>query len=495
MTHGMLEETRYPKAGDPNPLVKLGVVNIETTATTWMEQNPDMEYTAWVFWTPDGSDLLYQQLNRDQNVLYIYKADPAKGKAKKIYEETQPTWVEFFEEINFLADGKSFILRTNRDGWYNLYHYDLEGKLINKITDNDWRVTSLTRIDEANNQVFFTGTGPDGTESHLFSVGLDGKNQKQLTDGAGMHSTDLSPDGAYFIDQFSNVNNPGEIHLRSTTGKRSRLLGADKTDANQESGLKVEQFTIKTEDGFELPAQWVLPANFDSNKKYPVIFQVYGGPDAGGVYNRYRDYTRDVNVSNGVIRFTVDHRASGKFGKKGLDYMHRNLGKWEMNDYIECVKWLRKQGFIDETKVGITGSSYGGYVTALALTYAGNYFTHGISGSPVTDWRLYDNVYTERYMDTPQDNPEGYNFGSVMTHADKLKGKLLIIHGTIDDNVHFQNTVQLVSKLQDLGKDFEVMFYPGGRHGWGGAKRMHSTNLANKFWEKYFSSTSTEIRP
>ena len=367
MVHGMLEETRYPKPGDPNPLVQLGVVNIESASTTWMEQNPDLEYTAWVFWTPDGSDLLYQQLNRDQNVLHIYKADPAKGEAKKIYEESRSTWVEFFEEIHFLSDGKSFILRSNRDDWYNLYHYDLDGSLINKLTNNDWRVTDLTRIDEANNQVFFTGTGGDGTERHLFSVSLDGKNQKQLTEGAGVHSANLSPDGAYLIDQFSSINNPGEIHLRSIKGKLSRLLGTDKTDVNQENGLKVEQFTITTKDGFELPAQWVLPANFDPNKKYPVIFRVYGGPNAEGVYNRYSNYTRDANVANGVIRFTVDHRASGKFGKKGLDYMHRNLGKWEINDYIESVKWLRKQGFIDENRVGIMGGSYGGYVTALAL--------------------------------------------------------------------------------------------------------------------------------
>lgn len=494
-THGMLEKTRYPKAGDPNPLVQLGVVDLETATTTWMEQNPDLEYTAWVFWTPDGKGLLYQQLNRDQNILHIYKADPAKGKAQKIYEESQKTWVEFFEQIHFLADGRSFILRSNRDGWYNLYHYDLDGNLINKVTDNDWRVSSLVRIDELNDRVFFMGTGGEGTERHFFVSSLDGKKQKQLTEEAGIHTVYLSPNGNYFVDRFTSFNNPGEMHLHSHTGRHITALGADKTDANEKAGLKVELFTIPTEDGFDLPAMWVLPANFDPNKKYPVIFRVYGGPDAEGVYNRYSNYTYDNAIEQGAIRFTVDHRASGKFGKKGLDYMHRSLGKWEMNDYIEAVKWLRKQGFIDEKRVGIQGGSYGGYVTALALTYAADYFTHGVSSFPVTDWRLYDNVYTERYMDTPHDNPDGYDFGSALTHADKLKGKLLIVHGTIDDNVHFQNTVQLVSKLQDLGKDFEVMFYPGGRHGWGGPKRMHYTNLINQFWSKHFFESREAARP
>lgn len=488
MTHGMLEKTRYPKAGDPLPLVKLGVVEIETGATTWMTQNPDLAYTAWIFWTPAGEQLLYQQMNRDQNLLHIYRADPATGKAEKIYEEAQSTWVEFFKEIHFLADGQSFILRSNRDGWYNLYHYGLDGRLIRRLTNNEWRVTGLERIDETNRRVFFMGTGGDGTERHLFTVGLDGGSQKQLTEGAGIHTVELSPDGAYFIDEFSSINNPGEMHLRSTAGGPSRLLGADKTDNNRERDLKVEQFAIRTEDGFELPAQWVLPAGFDPAKKYPVIFRVYGGPNSEGVYNRYSDYSRDANIEKGAIRFTVDHRGSGKFGKKGLDYMHRNLGKWEMNDYIEAVKWLRQQGFIDETRVGIQGSSYGGYVTALALTYGADYFTHGISSYPVTDWRLYDNVYTERYMDTPEDNPEGYRFGAVMTHAGNLQGRLLLVHGTIDDNVHFQNTVQLVSELQDLGKDFEVMFYPGGRHGWGGPKRYHYLDLIDKFWDRHFFS-------
>jgi dipeptidyl-peptidase-4 len=204
------------------------------------------------------------------------------------------------------------------------------------------------------------------------------------------------------------------------------------------------------------------------------------------VRNSYRGNRVDFYAENGIITISVDHRASGHFGKKGIDYMHRNLGKWEMVDYIEAVKWLREKPYVDAKRMGITGSSYGGYTTCMALTAGADYWTHGVAGSSVTDWRLYDNVYTERFMDTPQDNPEGYKNGSVLSYAAKLEGKLHIIHGMADDNVHMQNSVYLISKLQDEGKVFTMMFYPGGRHGWGGAKAIHNRNTINSYWLKWF---------
>jgi len=485
--HGELENTRYPKAGDPNPLVRLGIAEVENGAIQWVQTDDELEYTAWVFWTPDASELFFQQLNRDQNLLKIYAANPETGARREVCSESRDTWVEFFEAIYFLKDKKGFLLRSNRDDWYNLYHYDLDGHLVKKITDFDWRVTEVVRVDEENGRVFFSGTGPDDpTESHFFVIGLDGKNFRQLTRQRGTHSPILSPGGDYFVDLFSAYNNPGQTDLFDTSGKHIRSIAQKTNDPNKSAGLTVEPLTIPTSDGFQLPAYWVLPPDFDKSKKYPVIFSIYGGPDAGTVFNRYRNFSWNPLYAKGVIRFTVDHRASGKFGKKGLDFMHRNLGKWEMHDYIEAVKWLRQQPFIDPDRIGIEGSSYGGYMTVMALTYGADYFTHGVAGSSVTDWRLYDNIYTERYMDTPEDNPDGYRFGAAMTHADQLKGHLLIIHGTIDDNVHLQNSIQLISALQDKGKDFELMLYPGGRHGWGGPKRRHSFNLGLKFWEKYF---------
>jgi dipeptidyl-peptidase-4 len=256
---------------------------------------------------------------------------------------------------------------------------------------------------------------------------------------------------------------------------------------------KSELFTIPTKDGYDLPASWILPPDFDGNKKYPVIISIYGGPESQEVANRYpMRLSSYYYAQNGIIVISVDHRGSGHFGKNGSNLMHRNLGKWEMNDYIEAVKWLKTKPFIDGNKIGITGGSYGGYATCMALTYGADYFNYGMANYSVTDWQLYDNVYTERYMDTPDQNPEGYEFGSALTHADNYKGKLLITHGTMDDNVHMQNTIQFVDKLQDMGKEFEMMLYPGERHGWGGPKRDHLSKLTIKFWfenllEKEFS--------
>jgi len=248
-----------------------------------------------------------------------------------------------------------------------------------------------------------------------------------------------------------------------------------------------ELVKIPTSDGlFRMPAILTYPAGFDPSKKYPVVFTIYGGPNSGTVFNSWKGTSPSWYAKNGIITIAVDHRGSGKFGKKGMDYLHRNLGKWEVSDYADAVKWLREKPFADPARMGITGSSYGGYMTCMALTKGAAYWTHGIAGSSVTDWRLYDNVYTERYMDQPKDNPEGYKAGSALTYVGDFKGKLLITHGDMDDNVHFQNSIYLISKLQDSGKSFEFMLYPNGRHGWGGAKRKHSMDEANNFWLKHF---------
>ena len=487
MTHGYLEIQRYPKSGDPLPDVRLGIVAVQTGQTTWMEQDPALAYTAWVYWTPENK-VLFHQLHRDQNLLRLYLGDPATGKSTRIYEESRPTWVEFYQDIKFLSGSKGFILRSYRDDWENLYHYDYNGKLIARITQVPWRVTGIELVDETSNTIFFTGTGPDhaGTETHLFMARLDGSGFRQLTQGSGTHRCSVAPGGKYFSDNFNHFNHPGTLAIFDYQGKQTLKIGENTSDANTAKGIKVEFFRVPSTDGFDLPAYWVLPPQFDPGKKYPVIFDIYGGPNAGRISNSYRSYANDKLVEAGTILFSVDHRASGKFGKKGLDYMHRSLGKWEMHDYIETVKWLRTKSFIDPTRIGIRGGSYGGYMTAMALTFGADYFTHGVSSAPVIDWRLYDNIYTERYMDTPGENPDGYTAGSVVTYADRLKGKLLLIHGEIDDNVHLQNTMQLASKLQDLGKDFEMMVYPGNRHGITGKKRTHSAQIAEQFWLKHF---------
>jgi dipeptidyl-peptidase-4 len=246
---------------------------------------------------------------------------------------------------------------------------------------------------------------------------------------------------------------------------------------------KSELVRIPTSDGlFNMPAIITYPPGFDHGKKYPVIFTIYGGPDNKRVENRWEGSIPSWYSMNDIITIKVDHRGSGHFGRRGLDFMHRSLGKWEILDYSDAVQWLRKKDFIDPDRIGITGSSYGGYLTCLALTKGAAYWTHGFAGSSVTDYRLYDSIYTERYMDTPEDNPEGYRDGSALTYAKDLKGKLYLNHGDIDDNVHMQNSVWLISKLQEEGKSFRFMLYPDERHGFRGARRLHSMNEEHEFW-------------
>ena len=495
--HGKLEIQHYPKPGDPNPRIRLGIAHLETGEIVWVDIDEQADhYVAWPFWTPDSKQLFFQWMSRGQDHIILYSANPETGQKTQIHEEKQSAWVSWFTDLHFFEDGSGFLLRSDVAGWSHLYTYDMKGRLKKRLTSGEWRVRNIARVDEKNKRVYIQGSKENSTESHLYSVGFDGKNLKQLTDTAGSHRCQVSPGGKYYIDTFSNIHQPSKMELvTAKDGKTLRTLGDQKLPITDEYDLgKVELFTVPSGDGYDLPAIWTLPPDFDESKKYPVIFAIYSGPGSARVSNSYGRLSTHFLAQHGIITFSVDHRGSGHFGKKCVALMHRNLGKWEMNDLIIAVKWLRTLPYIDEKRIGITGGSYGGYTTCMALTYGADYFTHGIAGSSVTDWKLYDTVYTERYMDTPEENPEGYKFGSVMTHADKFKGTLLITHGTIDDNVHMQNTIQLIDKLTALNKDFELMLYPNERHGIGLPKRNHSTRESVQFWFRHFlgSELNTE---
>jgi dipeptidyl-peptidase 4 len=484
--HGAPEYTRYPVPGDPNPKVKLGIADLETGKIAWAKFDYDVDqYIAWPSWKPDSKEMMIQVLNRDQNHMQFFMIKPETGDLRKIYDEERPTWVDFFEDIYILENGTGFILNSYRNDWNNLYYHDWNGKLLAPLTNVKWRVSGITKVDEAKGIVYFTGR-PESTENHFFSVKLDGTGLIQLTEGAGSHFVSLSPGGSYLIDNWNSVAIPGKKELRDKNGKLVKLLNETKSEFDPTKHQRSEYVRIPSTDGFQLPAVITYPVNFDPAKKYPVVFTIYGGPDAGGVRNAFTSNTPGWFAQNGIITINVDHRASGQFGKKGIDYMYRNLGKWEMVDYEEAVKWLRTKPYVDATRMGITGGSYGGYTTCMALTAGADYWTHGMALFSVTDWGLYDDIYTERFMDTPKQNPEGYKNGTAMNFADKLKGKLFIVHGEMDDNVHMQNSIQLISKLQDLNKDFQFMMYPNGRHGWGGPKAIHLRDLQNKFWLKEF---------
>jgi dipeptidyl-peptidase-4 len=486
--HGYLEIQRYPKPGDPNPDVKFGVINIDNQNIVWVDSNEDEDkYIAWPFWAVDSKNLLFQNVNRGQDRIKIFKSDPKSGSKQMIYEENQSSWIDFFEDLHLLKDGSGFILRSDKSGWRHLYLYNMDGKLIHRITGGNWNVSKIAGVDENNKVVFFQGFVDNSEETHLFMIKFNGSGLKKLTSHPGTHSTRVAPSGNYYIDSYSSIHFPDQVQLSGRTGNIIRPLSDENALRIDDYDLgRTELFKIPTEDGIELPALWVLPPDFDTSKKYPVIFQVYGGPGRANVRNQYRSLANQYLAQNGIIVFTVDHRGSYHFGKKGKSLMHRNLGKWEMNDYIEAVKWLRTQRFVDPNRIGIVGGSYGGYVVAMALTYGADYFTHGVALYSVTDWRLYDNVYTERFMDMPDENPEGYTFGSASTHAENYKGKMLIVHGALDDNVHMQNTTQLIQLLQKLDKSFELMIYPNQKHGARGAWRRHGNRETVNFWFRHF---------
>jgi dipeptidyl-peptidase-4 len=495
--HGYIEQTRYPLPGDKNPEVKIGLVNPDGGSTTWADFNEkDDQYFGWPTWHPLTHQLMVYWMNRDQNALKIYEVNRTNGSKKEWYVENQKTWIDLEDRVggrlNFLTSGKGVIIQSDKTGWNHLYMYNMDGTFKNAITTGKFTVTNIRFIDEKNETVYFTGRSRENTaRTDLYSVKFNGSALTRLTFGDYNHAqTNLSPTVKYFITSYSNANTPTKMSLVDSKGKIVKELGDMKSPEIDNYDLaKTELIRIKSDDGlYDLPAMVTWPAHMDPNKKYPMLISIYGGPNAGTVMDTWSwNANRQFYANEGMIQVAFDHRASGHFGKEGVNYMYHNLGFWEMADYKTMAKWFIANGQADASKICITGFSYGGYMSAYALTYGADVFTHGMAGGTVADWSLYDTHYTERYMGTPQNNPDGYKSSSVLSYIDKYKGMLQIVHGTSDDNVHMQNSMQIISALEDKGKDFEFMLYPGGRHGWSNlpAKNNHFTNLKTKFIYKY----------
>ena len=492
--HGEVENTRYPKVGDPNPAVKVGMVKPDGSDIVWVKINEqDDQYFGLPYWKPDGSALLVQWMPRSQDELKILEADTATGELKDFYTEQQKTWVQLDDEgerISFLKNGKGVIIVSDKTGWKHLYYHDMNGKLINPITTGNFTVTNIEHIDEKNGLVYFCARGRENTaRKDYYVVGLNGRNLKRLTFGEFNHTLiSPSPSGTYFVTTYSNSATPTRMTLMNNKGVVIKELGNSKGAEFATYNLaKSELLRIPSDDKkFDLPMKVTWPLNMDPSKKYPVLISTYGGPDAGTCWDTWAlNGPQQWYAKEGLIQVVMDHRASGHFGKEGVNYMYRDMGHWELVDYSTMVKWLVANRNADPAKICITGFSYGGYMSTLALTKASDVFTHAMAGGPVVDWTLYDSHYTERFMDLPSENPEGYKTGNVLNYVDNYKGVMQIVHGEIDDNVHLQNSLQLISKLQDAKKNFEFMIYPGGRHGWGGNKGLHYQNLRTQFIYKY----------
>ncbi|MEN6576332.1 MAG: S9 family peptidase [Phycisphaerales bacterium] len=477
-----VEPTRYPRAGEPNPTVKLGIVSTAGGSARWVDLG---EYTEGAYlitgagWMPDSERIYFFVQDRAQTWLDISTASRRGGEPRRLLRETTEAWVEPPEKLMFLADG-SFLLTSERTGWKHLYLYDKDGRLKQPVTEGQWEVRAVQHIDEEADWVYFTGTRDSHTAEHLYRVKLANGEIERLTEPTGQHSVTVGPNGKYFIDMWSNTSTPIQVALRATDGAKVRTLDTNPVYERQEYRFSpYEQFQIETSDGFLLEAGMVKPPDFDGGKKYPVWFTTYGGPHSPSISDAWQGgRTWDQMLAQmGVIVFHCDPRpASGK-GACSAWTAYRQLGVQELKDIEEAIRWLTSQPYVDAERVGMSGYSYGGFMTAYTLTHS-KLFAGGIAGAPPTDWRFYDSVYTERYMDTPQNNPDGYDRSSVVKAAKDLHGQLLLVHGAIDDNVHLQNTFTLVDALQREDKAFQLMVYPQSRHGVGG---MHYNRLTVDF--------------
>jgi dipeptidyl-peptidase 4 len=463
---GRAEVYGYPKPGDPNPLVTLGVATIGGAKPTFVhlgDYKPDDTLFARVGWMPDGKRPYAYVTNRRQTWIDFAVWDSPNEKPKVLFRDQTKAWIDDAGEPKFLADG-SFLFPSERSGWKHLYRYDANGKLLNAVTTGEWEVKDVLRVDEG--EVYFTATKDGHTGSNFYSAKLDGTGVTRISTGNGSHTIGLAPKGKLYTDRFSDNDTPGRTKLKELGGVDVRTLDNNPAYAREEYKFgKYERLQVPMKDGFLLEAAITYPPDFDPAKKYPVWISTYAGPHAPTVREgwSWRSFEQ-VLAHLGVVSFRVDPRSASGKGAVSAWACYKQMGVPELKDLEEAVDWVAAKPWADSKRVGISGHSYGGFITAYALTHSKK-FAAGIAGAPPTDWRLYDTIYTERYMGLPSENKEGYDKTSVVKAAANLHGKLLLIHGLMDDNVHAQNSWQLVDALQKANKPFELMIYPPSRHG------------------------------
>ncbi|MFY9557212.1 MAG: DPP IV N-terminal domain-containing protein [Blastocatellia bacterium] len=464
----------YPKAGVANPIADLLIYDVETRKTVKLDvrdgkpfENSVVGHYAYnVAWSPDGSELLFNRTNRRQNIMEFTAASPETGKCRVIVREEWPaSWTENSPTMKFLKDGKRFIWTSERTGWKNLYLYDLTGKLLATLTDHRFEVGTIVSVEENSGVLYYTARdGDNHMKLQLHRVGLDGKGDKRLTDPAFNHTLDAAPDAKHFIDVAQTHDIPPETRLMDADGKVIEELAKSDTGKFEQLGLKrVELIKYKAADGVtELHGLLHFPSRFDPTKRYPLLISVYAGPATNGARETFT--LPSLLTEYGFLVATLDSRSAGGRGKRFLDAIYLKLGVPEIDDQAAGVRALGERTYVDKHHVGIYGSSYGGYASALCLLRYPDVFQAASASSPPTSWYNYDTIYTERYMWIPQENKEGYEAGNAMNFADKLKGRLMIYYGTADNNVHPNNSMQLIQALQKAGKSFEVQIGPDLGH-------------------------------
>ena len=490
-----VEATFYPQAGDPNPIVKLGIADVGKTslvpnagripkvgeklppsllrvgdAAKWVDTStykPDDLLIARVAWSPDSRAVVFQALNREQTFLDL-NAATMDGKVKKILTENSPAWVEIYDNPVFLQDGRA-IWQSARNGFRHLYLYDSNGNMLKQLTYGKWEVRNLYGVDDREGWVYFSATmdSPIGEQVYRVPINRDDATER-VTIGPGTHSASFNKSFSHFVEYSSDVTTPPQTRLRQANGTTVRVINENKVDALAQYKLSKPEFlTVPTRDGFPMEAMMIKPTDFDPSKKYPVFEFTYSGPHAPQVRNAWlggRGMWFQMLAEKGYIIWVCDNRSASGKGEESVWPIYKNMGPLELRDHEDGVNYLKTLPYVDGSRIALHGWSYGGFMTTYALTHS-NIYKLGIAGGIVSDWRNYDSIYTERYMLTPQHNPEGYDKTSVLKAAKDLHGRLLLIHGGIDDNVHVQNVTQFIYELQKADKQFDLMIYPTQRHG------------------------------
>lgn len=468
----------FPKVGDPNPSVEIGVIDVETEELHWMDLDPGEGYIPRIYWTAREATLAITEMNRAQTELQLHLFDVKTGEGNRIMQETSETWIDVFDffagiddYLFFPENEESFFWISDRDGWKHLYRYNYDGELLGQLTEGDWRVTYVHAVDAENEQIYFSSTEASPLERQLYRVNFDGSGRERITREPGRHSVDMGPNGRFFIDRYSNVDTPQQVELwNSETGRISVLEdNAEVTEfVSEHAYAPRELFSFTTEAGHELDGYMIRPFNFDENESYPLFLSIYGGPGAQGVYNEFETSMFHQYLAQlGYVVVNVNNRGSGGYDRDFEKGVYLELGHQEAEDYAETARWMAEtHDWVDGDRMTIRGHSYGGYMSALTMGLQPGVFQAAIIGAPVTDWRLYDSIYTERYMGLLEENQSGYERSSVMNHVSQIdaEAELFIAHSAMDENVHMQNTMQLLTALTDAELDADLRIYPKGNH-------------------------------
>ncbi len=475
--HPEYMEVPYPKVGDPTPIVKIGILNTDDKSQKWLNINLDGGYIPRMYWTNDADKLAVVWMNREQNHLKIFMIDVSSGEQKVVLEEKSKTWIDvsdFFggrlHHFYFPDELKSFFFVSESDGFAHIYQYDYAGNLLNQVTKGDYEVIGIDAIDLKKKKIYYTSTEASSTERHLYVAGYDGSGKAQLTSEAGQHAVSVSPDGKYYLDSYSNTTTPRQVEMWTTKGKMIQKMVDNQSVLDfieKTAYASKELFKFTTSDGQELDGYIIKPIDFDPGKTYPLVLSVYGGPGSQGVYNSWEANPFSQFLAHqGYVVANVNNRGNGGYGDAFEKCVYEQLGKYESQDFVETAEYLATtHSWVDGARMAIYGHSYGGYTSAFTMLTHPSVFKAAIVAAPVTDHLFYDCILTERSMGLKENNAEGYKQSSVITHAGNLEGKLLLAHSLMDENVHPQNTFQLVQAFNMAGKDFDLKIYPPGAHG------------------------------